>query len=166
MNVVDDDEDADVRELLRAARGGDERALGCLLAPHWCGLKVFCGLMLGEPDAADRAMAQTVLTAQAEVESIDSPAGIRMWIHRIAVRESWPITIEAAVPLYVSLISDTGGFRHANTNAEALSVAAELIRAHGGEIHLVEGTIGATFRIVIPDRPVELLSIRNERATA
>ena len=36
----------------------------------------------------------------------------------------------------------------------------------GGDIHLVEGTIGATFRIAIPDRPVELLSIRNERARA
>jgi signal transduction histidine kinase len=47
-----------------------------------------------------------------------------------------------------------------------LAIAAELVRAHGGDIHLVEGTIGATFRIVIPDRPVELLSIRNERARA
>ena len=47
-----------------------------------------------------------------------------------------------------------------------LAIAAELVRAHGGEIHLVEGTIGATFRIAIPDRPVELLSIRNERALA
>lgn len=47
-----------------------------------------------------------------------------------------------------------------------LAIAAELIRAHGGDIHLVEGTIGATFRIVIPDRPVELLTIRNERARA
>jgi signal transduction histidine kinase len=47
-----------------------------------------------------------------------------------------------------------------------LAIAAELVRAHGGEIHLVEGTIGATFRIAIPDRPVELLSIRNERARA
>ena len=44
-----------------------------------------------------------------------------------------------------------------------LAIAAELARAHDGEIHLVEGTIGATFRIVIPDRPVELLSVRNER---
>ena len=43
---------------------------------------------------------------------------------------------------------------------------AELVRAHDGEIRLVEGTIGATFRIVIPDRPVELLTIRNERARA
>ena len=47
-----------------------------------------------------------------------------------------------------------------------LAIAAELVRAHGGDIHLVEGTIGATFRIAIPDRPVELLSIRNERARA
>jgi signal transduction histidine kinase len=47
-----------------------------------------------------------------------------------------------------------------------LAIAAELIRAHGGDIHLVEGTLGATFRIVIPDRPVELLSVRNERIRA
>ncbi len=37
-----------------------------------------------------------------------------------------------------------------------LAIAAELIRAHGGTIALVEGTIGATFRITIPDRAVEL----------
>ena len=47
-----------------------------------------------------------------------------------------------------------------------LAIAAELVGAHGGEILLVEGTIGATFRITIPDRPVELLSVRNERARA
>ena len=47
-----------------------------------------------------------------------------------------------------------------------LAIAAELVGAHDGQIHLVEGTIGATFRITIPDRPVELLSIRNERARA
>jgi len=47
-----------------------------------------------------------------------------------------------------------------------LAIAAELVRAHGGDIHLVEGTIGATFRVTVPDRPVELLSVRNERARA
>jgi len=47
-----------------------------------------------------------------------------------------------------------------------LAIAAEFVRSHGGDIHLVEGTIGATFRIVLPDRPVELLSIRSERARA
>ncbi|WP_445490567.1 sensor histidine kinase [Rhodopseudomonas sp. RCAM05734] len=47
-----------------------------------------------------------------------------------------------------------------------LAIAAELVRAHGGDIHLVEGTLGATFRISMPDRPVELHSIRSERARA
>lgn len=47
-----------------------------------------------------------------------------------------------------------------------LAIAAELVRAHGGEINLVEGTIGATFRISIPDRPVDLHSLRSERARA
>ena len=56
-------------------------------------------------------------------------AAVGVLVHRIAVHEGWPITAEAAVPLYVSLISDTGGFRHANTNAEALRVGSELIRA-------------------------------------
>lgn len=41
-----------------------------------------------------------------------------------------------------------------------LAIAAELVRAHGGDIRLIEGTIGATFRITIPDRPVELRARR------
>jgi signal transduction histidine kinase len=47
-----------------------------------------------------------------------------------------------------------------------LAIAAELVRAHGGEIRLAEGTIGATFRIIIPDRPVALDEKRAERASA
>jgi signal transduction histidine kinase len=47
-----------------------------------------------------------------------------------------------------------------------LVIAAELIRAHGGEIKLVEGTIGATFRLTIPDRAVELDVHRSARARA
>jgi signal transduction histidine kinase len=47
-----------------------------------------------------------------------------------------------------------------------LAIAAELVGAHGGNIHLVEGTIGATFRITLPDRPVELHSVRSIRARA
>ena len=56
-------------------------------------------------------------------------AAVGVLVHRIAAHEGWPITSEAAIPMYVSLISDTGGFRHANTNAEALRVGSELIRA-------------------------------------
>jgi hypothetical protein len=47
-----------------------------------------------------------------------------------------------------------------------LAIAAELVRAHGGEIGLVEGTIGATLRITIPDRAVELNARRGARARA
>jgi signal transduction histidine kinase len=46
-----------------------------------------------------------------------------------------------------------------------LAIAAELVRAHGGDIRLVEGTIGATFRIAIPDRAIELQA-RRDRARA
>ncbi len=47
-----------------------------------------------------------------------------------------------------------------------LAIAAELVRAHGGDIALVEGAVGATFRIVIPDRAVELDAHRHARQRA
>lgn len=47
-----------------------------------------------------------------------------------------------------------------------LTIAAELVRAHGGQMRLVDSNIGATFRIEIPDRPVELHAPRGERASA
>jgi len=47
-----------------------------------------------------------------------------------------------------------------------LAIASELVRAHGGEIKLAEGTIGATFHITLPDRAVELDARRSERARA
>jgi hypothetical protein len=47
-----------------------------------------------------------------------------------------------------------------------LAIVAELVRAHGGEIRLVEGTIGATFRVTIPDRAVDLDTRRGERVRA
>jgi hypothetical protein len=47
-----------------------------------------------------------------------------------------------------------------------LAIAAELVRAHGGEITLVPGTLGATFRITIPDRAIDIRAHREERARA
>jgi signal transduction histidine kinase len=47
-----------------------------------------------------------------------------------------------------------------------LAIAEELVRAHGGEITLVGGTIGATLRVKIPDRPIPLHERRSERAHA
>lgn len=58
------------------------------------------------------------------------------------------------------------GSTHTGGAGLGLAIAAELVRAHGGEIRLVEGTIGATFHITIPDRAVELSARRNARARA
>ena len=61
-------------------------------------------------------------------------------------------------------------FQSANRNTGGtglgLAIAAELVRAHGGDIRLVDGTIGATFRISIPDRAVTLDLKRGERESA
>ncbi|CAN5906421.1 bifunctional oligoribonuclease/PAP phosphatase NrnA [soil metagenome] len=71
-------------------------------------------------------------------------AAVGVIVVRIAEREGWPITPEAAVPLYVSLISDTGGFRHANTNAEALRCGSKLIQ---------QGVVPSTIAASLEERP-------------
>jgi hypothetical protein len=58
------------------------------------------------------------------------------------------------------------GSARAGGTGLGLAIAAELVRAHGGEIRLVPGTIGATFSITIPDRAVDLSAKRGERARA
>jgi len=58
------------------------------------------------------------------------------------------------------------GSARAGGTGLGLAIAAELVRAHGGEIRLVPGTIGATFSITIPDRTVDLNSRRGERVRA
>jgi phosphoesterase RecJ-like protein len=71
-------------------------------------------------------------------------SAVGVLVFRIARHFGWEITAEAAVPLYVSIISDTGGFRHANTNAEALHVGSELIR---------RGVVPATIAASLEERP-------------
>lgn len=73
-----------------------------------------------------------------------SAAAVGVIVVRIAEREGWPITPEAAVPLYVSLISDTGGFRHANTNAEALRCGSVLVG---------RGVVPSTIAASLEERP-------------
>ncbi len=46
-------------------------------------------------------------------------------------------------------------------NGLGLAISAELVRAHGGDIELVEGESGATFRITVPDRPIKLNTVPN-----
>lgn len=58
-------------------------------------------------------------------------ASVGVMVHRLAARLGWPLTADAALALYVSLFTDTGSFRYANTNAEALRLAALLVEQHG-----------------------------------
>ena len=45
-----------------------------------------------------------------------------------------------------------------------LVIASELMQAHGGDIQLVAGTMGATFQLRVPDRPVDFEAHRAMRA--
>lgn len=47
-----------------------------------------------------------------------------------------------------------------------LAIAAELVRAHGGSLVLEENGPGATFRIVLPDRPVDFAQARSAHEKA
>lgn len=58
------------------------------------------------------------------------------------------------------------GSARAGGTGLGLAIAAELVRAHGGDIRLVDGTIGAAFRIAIPDRVMSLAERRVQRARA
>lgn len=71
--------------LLAAARAGDESAFGVLLERHRRGLECYCYLMLGDPDAARYAIADTAMTAWRERAVVDPQASVRMWLYRVAV---------------------------------------------------------------------------------
>jgi signal transduction histidine kinase len=102
--------------------------------------------------------------------------------HRDPARDQIRITGRREGGVAVLEVSDTGpgvpekarahmfqafqGAARAGGTGLGLAIAAELVRAHGGEISMVPGTIGATFRITIPDSAVDLNSRRGERARA
>lgn len=54
-------------------------------------------------------------------------ASVGVLVARLARLLCWRIDRQAALGLYVSLSSDTGSFRYASTNAEALRLAADLV---------------------------------------
>ena len=126
-----------------------------------------------DPDQLFRVLLNLVRNAAQALESQPQGSAAAMQI-RITGRREGTVTILE--------VSDTGPGVPAKTREHlfeafqtsgrlggsglGLAIANELIRAHGGDIHLVEGTIGATFRISIPDRPVELQRVRDERASA
>jgi signal transduction histidine kinase len=126
-----------------------------------------------DPDQLFRALLNLVRNAAQALESDKSKDAAAKQI-RVTGRREGSVTILE--------ISDTGpgipakarehlfeafqGSSRDGGTGLGLAIAAELVRAHGGALNLVEGTIGATFRIMIPDRAVELHSLRDTRIRA
>ena len=140
---------------------------------RWIGA-VERGLMVdADPDQLFRILLNLARNALQALDGRDAKDPGRDQIRITGRREGAVVVIE---------VSDTGpglserarahlfeafqGSTRTGSAGLGLAIAAELVRAHGGEIRLVEGTIGATFRLTIPDRAVELTARRGERASA
>jgi signal transduction histidine kinase len=140
---------------------------------RWIGA-VERGLMVdGDPEQLFRILLNLARNAAQALDGRDAKDPGRDQIRITGRREGAVVVIE---------VSDTGpglperarahlfeafqGSTRPGSAGLGLAIAAELVRAHGGEIRLVEGTIGATFRLTIPDRAVELSTRRGERASA
>jgi signal transduction histidine kinase len=126
-----------------------------------------------DPDQLFRVLLNLVRNAAQALESdrsrIDAPRQIRITGRRegavtiLEISDTGPgVPERARAHLFEAF---QGSAREGGTGL-GLAIAAELVRAHGGELTLVEGTIGATFRIAIPDRPVQLQSLRDARVRA
>jgi phosphoesterase RecJ-like protein len=64
-------------------------------------------------------------------------------IYDLAAVAGWPLAPDAARALYVGLLTDTGGFRYANTTPRTLRVAASLLE-HGVEPERIYEQVYAT----------------------
>jgi phosphoesterase RecJ-like protein len=117
-----------VHRLPKAARFEATCVMDCgdpkLLGPDWLAPEVTGPLVVLDHHASGRPFGEVfVCDPQA--------ASVGVMVARIARHLGWTITHDAALALYVSLVTDTGSFRYANTNAEALRLAADLVEQHG-----------------------------------
>jgi len=132
------------------------------------------GLMVdADPDQLFRILVNLVRNALQAFES--RPAGDpgRDQIRITGRREGAVVVIEVSdtgpgisEPARAHLFEAFQSSTRTGGSGLGLAIASELVHAHGGEIRLVDGTIGATFRLTIPDRAVELQARRGERARA
>ncbi|QCI63939.1 sensor histidine kinase [Phreatobacter stygius] len=120
-----------------------------------------------DPDHLFRVLLNIGRNAQQALEARAPNDPVRDQIRVIGRREGAVAVIE---------ISDTGpgiperarahlfeafqGSTRPGGTGLGLAIASELVRTHGGTITLAEGTLGATFQISIPDRPIDLAAIR------
>jgi RNA polymerase sigma-70 factor (ECF subfamily) len=71
------------RELLDAAREGDEQAFGRLVEPHRAALHVHCYRMLGSLHDGEDALQDALLRAWRGLAGFDGRSAFRRWLYRI-----------------------------------------------------------------------------------
>ncbi len=124
-----------------------------------------------DPDQLFRVLLNLVRNATQAFEADTDPALVRRIAVR-AARQGAVVTIAVAdtgpgVPAKAreNLFRPfQGGFRRGGTGL-GLAICAELVRAHGGTIELMERGPGATFEITIPDRVIDLTRIDRRRTS-
>jgi signal transduction histidine kinase len=126
-----------------------------------------------DPDQLYRVLLNLVRNATQALETRAPNDPVRDQIRISAQREGSVVIIEVAdtgpgLPEKARehLFEAFQGSTRTGGAGLGLAIAAELVRAHGGEINLVDGSSGTTFRITIPDRAVGLEPRRRERAQA
>lgn len=76
---------------LLAARSGDPRAFRQLIDTHGRGLYAVCYRLLGDAGGAEDAVQEALLSAWKHLDQYDGRAGIKPWLHRIAVNAALAI---------------------------------------------------------------------------
>src|SRR3954451_15496168 len=72
------------RELLEAARGGDESVFQRLVDPHHSELHAHCYRMLGSVHDAEDALQEALLRAWRGLSGFEARSSLRSWLYRIA----------------------------------------------------------------------------------
>jgi signal transduction histidine kinase len=122
-----------------------------------------------DPDQLFRVLLNLVRNATQAFETDTEPSLVRR-ITVSAIRRGTVVTVRVAdtgpgVPMRAreNLFRPfQGGFRRGGTGL-GLAICAELVRAHGGAIELVEHGPGATFEVSIPDRVIDITRIDRRR---
>src|SRR5687767_8372369 len=72
------------RQLLEAARGGDEDAYRRLVEPHHAALHAHCYRMLGSVHDAEDALQDALLRAWRSLAKFEARSSLRSWLYKIA----------------------------------------------------------------------------------